>query len=125
MSTEYEVHGPHDHAVEHAGSGHGAHGANAGDPFPGRIAVMTAVLASIVGTLVGVLAGFVGGAMDTLLARLENERKTEDPNKKLVTVIAGYEADINRFLTMNEGLASRFTTRIHFDSRTDDASASI
>ncbi len=57
-------------------------------------------------------------AVDTLLARLENERKTEDPNKKLVTVIAGYEADINRFLTMNEGLASRFTTRIHFDSYT-------
>ncbi|MBY6388920.1 AAA family ATPase [Rhodococcus erythropolis] len=59
-------------------------------------------------------------AIDTLLARLENERKTEDPNKKLVTVIAGYEADINRFLTMNEGLASRFTTRIHFDSYTPE-----
>lgn len=59
-------------------------------------------------------------AVDTLLARLENERKTEDPNKKLVTVIAGYEADINRFLTMNEGLASRFTTRIHFDSYTPE-----
>lgn len=55
-------------------------------------------------------------AVDTLLARLENERKTEDPSKKLVTVIAGYEADINRFLTINEGLASRFTTRIHFES---------
>lgn len=55
-------------------------------------------------------------AVDTLLARLENERKTEDPNKKLVTVIAGYEADITRFLTMNEGLASRFTSKIHFES---------
>jgi type VII secretion ATPase EccA len=55
-------------------------------------------------------------AVDTLLARLENERKTEDPNKKLVTVIAGYEADIKRFLTMNEGLASRFTSKIHFES---------
>jgi hypothetical protein len=55
-------------------------------------------------------------AVDTLLARLENERRTQDPSKKLVTVIAGYEADINRFLTSNEGLASRFTTRIHFES---------
>ncbi|EHB48758.1 AAA ATPase central domain protein [Mycolicibacterium rhodesiae JS60] len=55
-------------------------------------------------------------AVDTLLARLENERRTQDPNKKLVTVIAGYEVDINRFLTSNEGLASRFTTRIHFES---------
>lgn len=59
-------------------------------------------------------------AVDTLLARLENERKTEDPNKKLVTVIAGYEADINRFLTMNEGLATRFTARIHFESYTPE-----
>lgn len=55
-------------------------------------------------------------AVDTLLARLENERKTEDPNKKLVIVIAGYEADVDRFLTSNEGLASRFTSRIHFES---------
>jgi type VII secretion ATPase EccA len=55
-------------------------------------------------------------AVDTLLARLENERRTQDQSKKLVTVIAGYEADINRFLTSNEGLASRFTTRIHFES---------
>lgn len=59
-------------------------------------------------------------AVNTLLARLENERRTEDPTKKLVTVIAGYEADINRFLAMNEGLASRFTTRIHFDSYTPE-----
>ncbi len=55
-------------------------------------------------------------AVNTLLARLENERTTEDPTRKLVTVIAGYESDINRFLAMNEGLASRFTSRIHFDS---------
>jgi len=59
-------------------------------------------------------------AVNTLLARLENERRTEDPTKKLVTVIAGYEADINRFLAMNEGLASRFTTRINFDSYTPE-----
>lgn len=59
-------------------------------------------------------------AVDTLLARLENERKTEDPNKKLVTVIAGYEADIDRFLTMNEGLASRFTSKIRFESYTPE-----
>jgi len=59
-------------------------------------------------------------AVNTLLARLENERRTEDPTKKLVTVIAGYESDINRFLAMNEGLASRFTTRIGFDSYTPE-----
>ena len=59
-------------------------------------------------------------AVTTLLARLENERRTQDPDKKLVTVIAGYEADISRFLASNEGLASRFTTRIHFDSYTPE-----
>ncbi len=59
-------------------------------------------------------------AVNTLLARLENERRTEDPTKKLVTVIAGYESDINRFLAMNEGLASRFNTRISFESYTPE-----
>ncbi|GAB3030288.1 AAA family ATPase [Mycobacterium bourgelatii] len=57
-------------------------------------------------------------AINTLLARLENERKTSDPNKKLAVVIAGYEPDIDRFLSMNEGLAGRFTTRIRFESYT-------
>lgn len=37
-----------------------------------------------------------------------------------MTVIAGYDADIDRFLTMNEGLASRFTSRIHFESYTPE-----
>ncbi|SON61888.1 ESX-1 secretion system protein EccA1 [Mycobacterium simulans] len=55
-------------------------------------------------------------AINTLLARLENERKAADPNKKLAVVIAGYEADIDRLLSMNEGLAGRFTTRIRFES---------
>jgi type VII secretion ATPase EccA len=59
-------------------------------------------------------------AVDTLLARMENERVTQDQSKKLVVVIAGYETDINRFLTMNDGLASRFKTRIHFTSYTPE-----
>lgn len=75
--------------------------------------------------------GYSGGdaygqeAVDTLLARLENERKTKDPTKKLVTVIAGYEADVDRFLTINEGLASRFTSRIYFDSYTPEELVTI
>lgn len=58
--------------------------------------------------------------IDTLLARMENERKTNDPNKKLVLVIAGYESDIDRLLTKNEGFASRFTARIQFESYTPE-----
>ncbi|MBO0853724.1 MAG: type VII secretion AAA-ATPase EccA [Nocardia sp.] len=49
-------------------------------------------------------------AVDTLLARMENDRD------KLVVVIAGYDDQIDRFLASNEGLASRFTKRIRFAS---------
>jgi type VII secretion ATPase EccA len=49
-------------------------------------------------------------AVDTLLARMENDRD------RLVVIIAGYDAEIDRFLSANEGLASRFTKRIRFRS---------
>jgi type VII secretion ATPase EccA len=51
-------------------------------------------------------------AVDTLLARMESDRD------RLVVIIAGYDADIDRFLAANEGLASRFTKRIRFASYT-------
>ncbi|GAA5104398.1 type VII secretion AAA-ATPase EccA [Nocardia iowensis] len=47
-------------------------------------------------------------AVDTLLARMENDRD------KLVVIIAGYEDEIDRFLRSNDGLSSRFTKRIRF-----------
>ncbi|TLF55292.1 type VII secretion AAA-ATPase EccA [Nocardia cyriacigeorgica] len=49
-------------------------------------------------------------AVDTLLARMENDRD------KLVVIIAGYEDEIDRFLASNDGLASRFTKRVRFSS---------
>lgn len=49
-------------------------------------------------------------ALDTLLARMENERD------RLVVVIAGYESDIDRLLAANEGLRSRFAHRFTFDT---------
>ena len=51
-------------------------------------------------------------ALDTLLARMENDRD------RLVVIIAGYSADIDRLLESNDGLRSRFSTRIEFDSYT-------
>lgn len=51
-------------------------------------------------------------AVDTLLARMENDRD------RLVVIIAGYDAEIDRFLASNEGLSSRFTKRIRFNSFT-------
>jgi type VII secretion ATPase EccA len=49
-------------------------------------------------------------AIDTLLARMENDRD------RLVVIIAGYRADLDKFLDTNEGLRSRFTRNIEFPS---------
>jgi type VII secretion ATPase EccA len=51
-------------------------------------------------------------AVDTLLARMENERS------RFMVIIAGYDFEIDRFLAANEGLASRFQKRIAFPSYT-------
>lgn len=48
-------------------------------------------------------------ALDTLLARMENDRD------RLVVIIAGYSDDIERLLATNDGLRSRFATRIEFE----------
>ncbi|MCT7658780.1 type VII secretion AAA-ATPase EccA [Mycobacterium deserti] len=51
-------------------------------------------------------------AIDTLLARMENDRE------RLVVIIAGYRKDLDSFLDTNEGLRSRFTRSIDFPSYT-------
>ncbi|WP_027818566.1 DUF4337 domain-containing protein [Paraburkholderia bannensis] len=82
MSEEYEVHGPHDHAVEHAAAGHGHGGHDAEgerDPFPGRMAVMTAILASI-----GAILSYQSGNSENLALYYKNEaaiHKTEAANQ--------------------------------------------
>src|SRR5579875_2170940 len=61
-------------------------------------------------------AGYAGGdafgaeAVQTLLKRAEDDRD------RLVIVLAGYPADMDRFLRSNPGLASRFSTRVTFPS---------
>ena len=67
----FHVHGPHDHAVEHA-----AHG---GDDFSGKIAVMTAILATV-----GAMFGYEGGATQNDAAMFKNEaaiKKTAAANQ--------------------------------------------
>lgn len=66
----FHVHGPHDHAVEHA-----AHG---GDSFSNNIAVMTAILATV-----GAMFGYLGGATQNDAALFKNNAaidKTEAAN---------------------------------------------
>ncbi|MEC5216803.1 hypothetical protein RCH09_001756 [Actimicrobium sp. GrIS 1.19] len=72
MSEGFHVHGPHDHAVEHA-----AHGG--ADAFSGRIAVMTAILATV-----GALFGYQGGDTQNNAALYKNNaaiKKTEASNQ--------------------------------------------
>ena len=67
----FHVHGPHDHAVEHA-----AHGE---DDFASRIAVMTAILSTV-----GALFSYQGGATQNDAMLHKNEaaiRKTEASNQ--------------------------------------------
>ena len=56
----FHVHGPHDHAVEHAAQ----HG---GDTFSNKIAVMTAILATA-----GAMFGYLGGATQNDAALYKN-----------------------------------------------------
>jgi SpoVK/Ycf46/Vps4 family AAA+-type ATPase len=64
--------------------------------------------------------GYSGGdaygseAVATLLKRAEDDRD------RLVIVLAGYPADMDRFLHSNPGMASRFSTRIAFPSYSPD-----
>lgn len=75
MSDDFEVRGPHEEALEHAGHG----GGHAPDPFAGRIAVMTAILATI-----GAIFSYQGGSTEGLALFYKNEaaiRKTEAANQ--------------------------------------------
>ena len=77
MSDEFEVHGPHDHAVEHVGAAHGAH--HDDDPFASRMAVMTAILATI-----GAIYAYQSGTSENLALYYKNEaaiKKTEAANQ--------------------------------------------
>ncbi|MDQ3913928.1 MAG: AAA family ATPase [Actinomycetota bacterium] len=49
----------------------------------------------------------------------------EDHRGDLVVIVAGYEEDMDRFLTSNPGLSSRFARRISFPDYTDDELVAI
>ena len=71
MAEEFEVHGPHDHALEHAGHG--------GDSFSSKIAVTTAILATV-----GALFSYQVGSTQNEAAMFKNNaaiKKTEAANQ--------------------------------------------
>ena len=109
----FHVHGPHDHAVEHA-----AHG---GDGFSNNIAVMTAILATV-----GAMFGYLGGATQNDAALFKNNAaidKTQAANSwnyyqaksnkqnlaELAMVLPGvdaerYKAEVARYKTEKEDI---------------------
>ena len=58
-------------------------------------------------------------AIDTLMKRMEDDRG------KFVVIAAGYKDDMETFLDVNPGLASRFTHKMHIDDYNEDELLSI
>lgn len=134
MSDGFHVHGPHDHAVEHA-THEGA------DSFSGRIAVMTAILATI-----GALFGYMGGATQNNASLFKNNaaiKKTEASNQwnyyqsksnkqnlaELATALPGvdvekYKAEVERYKVEKEnikrGAEKLEAASLDWDHRSDE-----
>ena len=67
------VHGPHDHAIEHATQGHGDHSAQVDDGFStNRIAMFTAILATV-----GAIFSYMGGATQANAGLFKNNAALE------------------------------------------------
>ena len=68
----FHVHGPHDHALEHAAQGHG-------NSFTNKIAMFTAIIATV-----GAIFGYMGGATQANAGLYKNDaaiKKTEASNQ--------------------------------------------
>ncbi len=68
----FHVHGPHDHELEHATSGHG-------NSFTNKIAMFTAIIATV-----GAIFGYMGGATQAAAGLYKNDaaiKKTEASNQ--------------------------------------------
>ena len=74
MSSDgFHVHGPHDHAIEHATQGHGDHDAQGDVGFStNRIAMFTAILATV-----GAIFSYMGGATQANAGLFKNNAALE------------------------------------------------
>ncbi|MBV7541678.1 DUF4337 domain-containing protein [Acidovorax sp. sic0104] len=84
-SGGFHVHGPHDHAVEHAAQGHDQHTAEhgadhgSGSSSMNKIAMFTAIVATV-----GAIFSYMGGATQANAGLLKNDaaiKKTEASNQ--------------------------------------------
>ncbi|MCZ8095314.1 MAG: DUF4337 family protein [Acidovorax sp.] len=84
-SGGFHVHGPHDHAIEHATQGHGDdHAPSHGEPGHGgsstnKIAMFTAIVATV-----GAIFAYMGGATQANAGLMKNDaaiKKTEASNQ--------------------------------------------
>ena len=70
-SGGFHVHGPHDHAIEHATQGHGDHDEGSG-ASTNRIAMFTAILATV-----GAIFSYMGGATQANAGLFKNNAALE------------------------------------------------
>ncbi len=119
MAEEFEVHGPHNHELDHV-----AHGHHKSDNFSSKIAVMTAIMATA-----GAIFGFQAGSTQNDAAMFKNKAaivKTEASDQwnyyqsksnkqnlaELALVLPGvdrtrYEADIARYKAEKEEIKKK------------------
>ena len=103
--NEFHVHGPHDHALEHA-----AH--NPPDSFAGRLAGTTAILATV-----GSIFAYLGGESQAAATRYANDAAIR--RAQAVSLWAAYQS-ANTLQTMHE-LAIDFAPDARSASHADEA----
>jgi hypothetical protein len=112
----FHVHGPHDHELEHAQSGHSghdAHGDEASKRMTNQIALFTAVIATV-----GALFSYMGGATQANAGMFKNNaaiKKTEASNQWNYFQAKSTKqslAEISRDLTTNPGDRDKYQAKI-------------
>jgi Na+/glutamate symporter len=115
----FHVHGPHDHALEHAAQGdhHGAgedgHHGVGGASFTSQIALFTAIIATV-----GAMFGYMGGATQANAGLYKNNaaiKKTEASNQWNYFQSKSTKqslAEVSRDLTPNEADKAKYQGKI-------------
>jgi Na+/glutamate symporter len=115
----FHVHGPHDHALEHAAQGdHHEEGSDAhhgvgGGSFTSQIALFTAIIATV-----GAMFGYMGGATQANAGLYKNNaaiKKTEASNQWNYFQSKSTKqslAEVSRDLTPNEGDKAKYQGKI-------------